>query len=99
MHKMGQVCAPHPCHNPSCNPRMHCRQTLLHNGTHFLGRMKHNMGEKNVVDTHDPRKKERKVSRCTRWGRSVHHTHATAPHATLVCIANKILLHNQTHSL
>ena len=27
--------------------------------------------------------------RCTRWGRSVHHTHASAPHATLACIANK----------
>ena len=27
VHKMGQVCAPHPCHNPSHNPRMHCRKT------------------------------------------------------------------------
>ena len=32
---------------------------------------------------------ERKVSKCTRWGRSVHHTHATTPHANLACIANK----------
>jgi hypothetical protein len=27
VHKMGQVCAPHPCHNHSHNPRMHCRKT------------------------------------------------------------------------
>ena len=27
VHKMGQVCAPHPCHNPSHNPRVHCRKT------------------------------------------------------------------------
>ena len=57
VHKMRQISAPHPCHNPSCNPRMHCRQNLLHNGTHFLGRMIDNMGEKNVVETYDPRKK------------------------------------------
>ena len=24
VHKMGQVCARHPCHNPSRNPRRHC---------------------------------------------------------------------------
>ena len=36
MHKMGQVCAPHPCHSPSRNPRTHCRQNLLHNRTHHL---------------------------------------------------------------
>ena len=34
-------------------------------------------------------KREGKVSKCTRWGRSVHHTHATTPHATLACIAEK----------
>ena len=28
MHKMGQVCAPHPCHNPSRNPRMHFDKTI-----------------------------------------------------------------------
>ena len=38
---------------------------------------------------HNPREKGRKVSKCTRWGRSVHHTHATTPHATLACIADK----------
>ena len=27
VHKMGQVCAPHPCHNPLHNPRVHCRKT------------------------------------------------------------------------
>ena len=26
VHKMGQVCAPHQCHNPSHNRRMHCRK-------------------------------------------------------------------------
>ena len=62
MHKMGQVSALHPCHNPSRNPRMHCRQILLHNRTHKLRRMKHNTGEKNVVGTHDPRKKGRPAS-------------------------------------
>ena len=36
VHKMGQVCAPHPCHNSSHNPRMHCRQNLLHIRTHLL---------------------------------------------------------------
>ena len=34
VHKMGQVCAPHPCHNPSRNQRMHHRKNLLHNRTH-----------------------------------------------------------------
>ena len=29
MHKMGQVCAPHQCHNPSHNPRMHCRKNAI----------------------------------------------------------------------
>ena len=29
VHKMGQVCAPHPCHNPSHNPRMHCQKTAF----------------------------------------------------------------------
>ena len=151
MHKMGQVCAPHPCHNPSRNPRMHCRQNLLHNQTHGLRRRNHNTGGKRVVGDitqerekgrsasaqdgaglcttpmpqlltqpshalltkpiaqpyshaarkeaclgreaccgrHNPRERERKVSKCTRWGRSVHHTHATAPHATPACIADK----------
>ena len=27
--KMGQVCAPHPCHNPSHIPRMHCRKNAI----------------------------------------------------------------------
>ena len=149
MHKMGQVYAPHPCHNLSRNHRMHCRQNLLHNRTHFLGRRKHDTGGKHVVGRHYPReegrsasakdgaglcttpmpqpstqpshatqtkplaqpnslavtkearhgretrggetlpKRERKVSKCTRWGRSVHHTHATTPPATLACIADK----------
>ena len=41
---------------------MRHRQNLLHNRTHFLRRMKHNMGEKNVVETHDPRQKGRSAS-------------------------------------
>ena len=36
MHKMGQVCAPHPCHNPSHKPRMHFQKSHLHNRTHNL---------------------------------------------------------------
>ena len=36
VHKMGQVCAPHPCHNPSRNPRMHCQHNVLDNRTHWL---------------------------------------------------------------
>ena len=43
--------------------------------------------------------RERKVSKCTRWGRYVHHSHATTPHTTLACIAKKRHLHNQTHGL
>ena len=43
--------------------------------------------------------RERKVSKCTRWGRYVHHSHATTPHTTLACIAKKRHLHNQTHWL
>ena len=27
VHKMGQVCAPHPDHSPSHNPRVHCQKT------------------------------------------------------------------------
>ena len=57
VHTMGQVCAPHPRHNPSCNPRMHCRQNLLHNRTHFLRRWKHNTGGKHVANRHEPREK------------------------------------------
>ena len=29
VHKMGQVCAPHTCHNPPRNPRMHCRENAI----------------------------------------------------------------------
>ena len=36
VHNVGQVFAPHPCHNPSRNPRMHCQQNLLHKQTHSL---------------------------------------------------------------
>ena len=43
--------------------------------------------------------RERKVSKCTRWGRYVHHTNARAPHTTLACIAEKRHLPNQTHGL
>ena len=210
VHKMGQVCAPHPCHNPSRKQRMRHRQNLLHNRPHMLRRRNHNTGGKYVAGTHNPRekrksagaqdgagmcttpmpqpltqpshalptkpiaqpyllaamkearhrreaccgrhnprekgrlemeqggipmhhayairpspnprmhcrktpfaqpnslavtketkhgretrsgeiqpKREKKVSKCTRWGRSVHHTHATTPHATHACIANK----------
>ena len=42
---------------------------------------------------------ERKVGKCTRWGRYVHHTNARAPHTTLACIAEQRHLHNQTHML
>ena len=42
---------------------------------------------------------ERKVSKCTRWGRYVHNTHAKTPHTTLACIAEKRRLPNQTHGL
>ena len=38
------------------------KKILSHNRTHFLGRMKHNTEEKNVVGTHDPRKKGRSAS-------------------------------------
>ena len=63
MHKMGQVCAPHPCHNPSRNPRMHCRQNLLHNQTHGLRRRNHNTGGKRVVgDITQEREKGRSAS-------------------------------------
>ena len=143
MHKMGQVSAPHPCHNPSRNPRMHCRQNLLHNRPHKLRRRNHNTGGKYVAGTHKPRekkksagaqdgaglcttpmpqsphatiacatdksschthltgcgegsmtretlpKRERKVSKCTRWGGYVHPTHATTPHATNACGTDK----------
>ena len=63
VHKMGQVCAPHPCHNPSPNPRMHCRQNLLHNRTHSLRRRKNDTGGKRVVgDITQEREKGRSAS-------------------------------------
>ena len=62
VHKMGQVCAPHPCHNPSCNPHMHCPQNLLHNRTHGLSRRNHNMGGMHVAGRHNPREKGRSAS-------------------------------------
>ena len=40
-------------------------------------------------------KRERKVSKSTRWGGSVHHTHASTPHATLACATNKSPCHSQ----
>ena len=49
VHKMGQVCAEHPCHNPSRNPRMHCRQNLLHNRTYLLRQRKQGTGGKRVI--------------------------------------------------
>ena len=62
MHKMGQVSAPHPCHNPSRNHRMHCQQNLLHNRTHKLRRRKQAMGGKHVDGRHNPREKGRSAS-------------------------------------
>ena len=46
-------------------------------------------GREACCGRHNPRERERKVSKCTRWDKSVHHTHATTPHATLACIADK----------
>ena len=63
VHKMGQVCAPHPCHNASRNPRMRHRQNLLHNRTHILRRRKHATGGKRVVgDITQEREKGRSAS-------------------------------------
>ena len=84
VHKMGQVCAPHPCHNPSRNPRMHCRQNLLHNRTHFLGGRKHDTGEWNVAGTDDAG--EDTMSAGAQHG-SVMCT--TAPHPCLISSRNR----------
>ena len=62
VHKMGQVCAPHPCHNLSRNPHMHCPQNLLHNPTHGLSRRNHTTGGKHVAGRHNPREKGRSAS-------------------------------------
>ena len=53
VHKMGQVCARHPCHNPTRNHRMRHPQKLLPHPTHMLRRSKHATGEMRMVGTHD----------------------------------------------
>ena len=59
VHKMGQVCAPHPCHNPSHNPPMHCRKTpFAQPNSHAATKKKHDTGGKRVVGDIT---KERKV--------------------------------------
>ena len=94
-HKMGQVYAPHPCHNPSCNPCMHCRQTYC--ATVLTSWDGGSITREESTWRETLPKREKKVSKCTRWGRSVHHTHATTHHATLACIADKPIA--QPHSL
>ena len=83
----------------SRNPRMHCRKTPFAQPYSRAETKEACHGREACCGRHNPRERERKVSKCIRWGRSVHHTHATAPHATLACIAEKRLLHNRTHSL
>ena len=62
VHKMGQVYAPHPCHNISRNPRMHCQQNLMHNQSHGLSRRMHDTGGKHVAGRHIPIEKGRSAS-------------------------------------
>ena len=97
MHKMGQVCARHPCHSSSRNPRMHCRQNLLHNRTHSLRRRKNDTRGKRVVGD---------ITRDRKEGQQVHKMgQACAPHPChnpsrnprMHCREN--LLHNRTHGL
>ena len=78
MHKMGQVCAPHPCHSSSRNPRMHCRKTPIAQPYSLPATKEACHGREACCGRHYPRERERKVSKCTRWDRSVHHTHAIA---------------------
>ena len=82
----------------SRNPRMHCRKTPFAQPYSRAATKEACHGREACCGRHNPRERERKVSKCIRWDRSVHHTHATAPHATLACIAEKRLLHS-THSL
>ena len=98
VHKMGQVCAPHQCQSSSHNPRMHCRKTPFAQ-PNSLAATKEECHRRETRGGETEPKRERKVSKCTRWGRYVHHTHATAPHTTHACIAEKRHLHNQTHGL
>ena len=90
VHKMGQVCAPHACHNPSHNPRMHCRKNAhLHNQTHSLRRRNHNTGGKRVVGDITQERKE---------GQQVHKMgQVCAPHPCHSPSRNPPMRHRQKH--
>ena len=59
MHKMGQVCVPHPCHSSSHNPHVHCQKTpFAQPNSRAATKKKHDTGGKRVVGDIT---KERKV--------------------------------------
>ena len=53
MHKMGQVCAPHPMPQPLTQPSHAPPTKVMRNRAHWLRRRKHDTGEWNVAGTHD----------------------------------------------
>ena len=55
-------------------------------------------GREACCGRHYPRERERKVSKCTRWDRSVHHTHAIALTQPTHAWPTKVV-HNRTHQL
>ena len=53
VHKMGQVCAPHPMPQPLTQPSHAPPTKVMRNRAHWLRRRKHDTGEWNVAGTHD----------------------------------------------
>ena len=111
MHKMGQVCAPHPCHNPSRNPRMRHRQKPFPQPAHHLRQRKQDTGGKRVVgDITQKRKKndtgwnhmagihdpEEMIKHCERASRLVL-SHALPTDKTHACTAGTLVTSNRTH--
>ena len=98
VHKMGQVCAPHPCHNPSRKPRMHCRNTPFAQPNSLPATKKHNIGGKHVAGRHNPREKGWSASAQDGAGM------CTTPMPQLLTQPSRALpknrhLHNRTHLL
>ena len=98
VHKMGQVYAPHPCHNPSRNPRMHCQQNPIAQSNSLAATKEARHGWEACCGRRHPEEKGRLAME--QGGAFICTTHVPSySHATLACIVKKSHSTNQTHSL